>query len=230
MIENFHEFGDRLTASEAAAAWIRDALAARLAGGEHAGLVVSGGSTPGHCFTALSGTPLPWERVSVFMSDERCVPVSHEDSNEALVRRTLATGEAAGVEVVPVYRDGEDVAGMCDALDRRLAAEPAPFAAVLLGMGADGHFASLFPDYARLAEGLDLDGAARCLPVSTAASPHPRITLTLATLVRTRELILLAFGTAKRDVLEDAAAGRDGYPVQALLAQDRTPVKIAWAP
>lgn len=230
MIENFHEFGDRMTASEAVAEGMRAALARDLDGQERASLVVSGGSTPVHCFTALSQAPLDWSRVSVFMSDERCVPPDHPDSNEAMVRRTLATGQAVGADVVPVYRDGEDVAGMCGALERRLAAETGPFATVLLGMGEDGHFASLFPDFQDLATGLDLDSGKACLPVATAASPHPRITLTLPTLVRTGELVLLVFGEAKRAVLEDAAAGQGDYPVQALLAQDRTPVKIAWAP
>jgi 6-phosphogluconolactonase len=66
--------------------------------------------------------------------------------------------------------------------------------------------------------------------VQTVASPHPRISLTLDTLVRTRSLVLLAFGEAKRSVLEDAAEGRGGYPVQSLLGQVQTPVRIAWAP
>lgn len=230
MIGNFHEFGDRLTASEAVADWIAEALARALEGQESASLVVSGGSTPVHCFEALARTPLAWPRVSVFMSDERCVPSDHADSNEAMIRRTLLTGQAADAELVPVYRQGLDVDGMCSALDRRLAAESVPFSAVLLGMGADGHFASLFPDFEALETGLDLENGGRCLPVSTVASPHPRISLTLASLVRTHELILLAFGEAKRSVLEDAARGRGDYPVQALLAQDRTPVRIAWAP
>ena len=230
MMDNFHEFGDRMTASEAVADWIARSLVEALGGHESASFVVSGGSTPVHTFGALAQTPLDWSRVSVFLSDERCVPPDHADSNEAMVRRTLVTGEAARAEVVPVYREGLDVDGMCEALDRRLAAEPAPFASVLLGMGADGHFASLFPDFGELEAGLALPGAHRCLPVQTAASPHPRISLTLDTLVKTRSLVLLAFGEAKRSVLEDAAEGRGGYPVQALLGQVQTPVRIAWAP
>ena len=87
MIGNFHEFGDRMTASEAAADWIAQAVEHTLAGQESASLVVSGGSTPVHCFAALAQTPLAWSRVSVFMSDERCVPPSHEDSNEAVTAR-----------------------------------------------------------------------------------------------------------------------------------------------
>lgn len=227
---SFHEFEGRSLASEAAASWISEALAGALQAHESASIVVSGGSTPLACFAALAKTSLDWPRVSVFMSDERCVPADHPDSNEAMIRRTLLTGEAADAELVPIYRDGLEVTEMCSALDRRLSAEPAPFAAVLLGMGADGHFASLFPDFERLGEGLDIDNGGRCLPVATVASPHPRISLTLASLLRTEALILLAFGDAKRDVLEDAAAGRGAYPVQALLAQERVPVKVAWAP
>ncbi len=230
MMDNFHEFGDRMTASEAVADWIARSLVEALGGHESASFVVSGGSTPVHTFGALAQTPLDSSRVSVFLSEERSVPPDHADSNEAMVRRTLVTGEAARAEVVPVYREGLDVHGMCEALDRRLAAEPAPFASVLLGMGADGHFASLFPDFDELEAGLALPGAHRCLPVQTAASPHPRISLTLDTLVRTRSLVLLAFGEAKRSVLKDAAEGRGGYPVQALLGQVQTPVRIAWAP
>jgi len=225
-----HEFGDRLSASEGVADWIAAALRNALEGQESASLVVSGGRTPRDCFFVLSNTELDWSRVSIFLSDERCVPPDHEDSNEGLVRRTLATGRARDAEVVPIYRPGEDPAGQCGPLARRLRAEPAPFAAVLLGMGADGHFASLFPDAPTPAAGLDLASAPPCLPVTTAASPHPRITLTLPTLLRTDTLILLAFGQAKRDVLEDAAAGRGDYPVQVLLAQQRTPLTIAWAP
>lgn len=230
MMDSFHEFGDRLTASEAVADWLVQNLSGALGGQESASLVVSGGSTPVHCYGALARTPLDWRRVSVFLSDERCVPPEHADSNEAMVRRTLVTGKAAGAELVPIYREGLDVLAMSEALDRRLAAEPAPFAGVLLGMGADGHFASLFPDFDELQVGLALPGTRRCLPVQTGASPHPRISLTLDTLVRTRSLVLLAFGAAKRAVLEDAASGKGGYPVQALLAQVQAPVRIAWAP
>lgn len=230
MIGNFHEFADRLTASEAVADWIADALGRSLEGQESASFVVSGGSTPVHCFTALAQTPLAWGRVSVFLSDERCVPPTHPDSNESMVRRTLLTGQASAAELVPVYRAGLDVQAQCEALGRRIAAEPGPFAAVLLGMGEDGHFASLFPDFDGLSRGLDATSEVSCLPVTTIASPHPRISLTLSALVRTPELILLAFGAGKRAVLEDAAEGRGEFPVQALLAQERAPVRIAWAP
>ena len=230
MMTGFHSFSDRAAASAAVAEWIETALRDELADSDQAGLIVSGGSTPAPCFELLSQVPLAWDRVQLFMSDERCVPPSHEASNEAMVRRTLGKDQAADLEVVPVYRDGLDVDGMCLALADCLGDAPRPFATALLGMGADGHFASLFPDFDQLAAGLDLNGGRSCLPVATVASPHPRITLTLPTLVDAREVLLLIFGDDKRAVLEQAWRGEGGYPVQALLEQDRAPLRVAWAP
>jgi 6-phosphogluconolactonase len=97
-------------------------------------------------------------------------------------------------------------------------------------MGEDGHFASLFPDAENLEQGLDTDGIQLCLPVNTAASPHPRISLTLAALSRSDAIVLLFFGAAKREVYEQAKADSNGYPVSRLLLQKRAPVHVYWAP
>jgi 6-phosphogluconolactonase len=100
----------------------------------------------------------------------------------------------------------------------------------LLGMGEDGHFASLFPDADNLQEGLDVDSPQLCIPVHTAASPHPRASLTLSALSRADEIILLIFGDAKRDVYEAASKSTNGSPVSHLLRQKRAPVHVYWAP
>ena len=97
-------------------------------------------------------------------------------------------------------------------------------------MGADGHFASLFPDAENLAEGLDADGSSLCIPVSTDASPHPRISLTLAALSRSDEIVLLFFGDDKLAVYKEAKKQTNGYPVSRLLRQKRAPVHVYWAP
>jgi 6-phosphogluconolactonase len=110
-----------------------------------------------------------------------------------------------------------------------LPALPMPFACALLGMGADGHFASLFPDATNLAAGLDVDGAAWCIPVVTAASEYARISLTLAAILRSKLIVLLFFGDEKREVYARARAKSPGFPVTSLLAQDRTPVRVFWA-
>jgi 6-phosphogluconolactonase len=97
-------------------------------------------------------------------------------------------------------------------------------------MGEDGHFASLFADASGLEDGLDADQPSLCMPVSTVASPHPRITLTLAALSRSDEVVLLIFGESKLEVYEQALAPGSSLPVAKLLKQKRAPVHVFWAP
>ena len=167
-------FDTREEASVAVAERIVEAIARRLDGQGEASVVVSGGSSPAGVFRELAKEPLPWSRVCVIPSDERWVAPDHEDSNEKLVRDTLLTGEAQGARLLPLYREGVTLEERCGELDEELLLAPFPFACALLGMGEDGHFASLFPDAENLEEGLDVDSRKLCLPVHTAASIHAR--------------------------------------------------------
>ena len=206
---NLRTFPDRVSASRLAAEMLATAVATELSLRPRATLVVSGGSTPAQCFAHLAETLLPWERVSVSVTDERCVPADHPDSNERMVRQRLLIQHASRAHFV--------------ALDH----VPAPpFAAVLLGMGADGHFASLFPDAANLDDALSLEGNDTSIAITTANSPYPRLSMTLSRLVNTQHLILLAFGADKRAVLECP----NTLPVARLIEQTRTPLQILWAP
>lgn len=213
MIPPIETFPDRSTASRAAADVLAAALSHRLATSAGAVLAVSGGTTPGQCLSELAERPLNWARVRVTLTDERCVPADHPDSNEGMVRRRLLVGRAAAARFVRLQ--GTEMSAFSE-----------PFACVLVGMGEDGHFASVFPDADNLDEALDLESDACCLPVRTEASPFARISMTLARLVNSDELVLLAFGAAKRRVLEAPGA----YPVGRLLAQTRLPVRVMWAP
>ncbi len=105
-----------------------------------------------------------------------------------------------------------------------------PFSASLLGMGEDGHFASLFPDFDGLQKALDPDNKAACTMVQTAGSPHLRISLTLSALLNSLHIVLLIFGEAKRLVFEAAKAGDSKYPIEALLHHSREPLTVIWAP
>ncbi len=118
----------------------------------------------------------------------------------------------------------------CHELDKDIRSVPFPFACSMLGMGADGHFASLFPDADNLATGLDLESTTLCLPIETQASPYSRVSLTLAALSRSDEIVLLFFGEDKRAVYEDARNCNDQFPVSRLLLQTRAPVHTYWAP
>lgn len=225
-----HYFDDRDAASLAAAEFITLHLERRLSVQPRASLIVTGGSSPAACYSALSETDLDWERTDIVLSDERWIPPESMDSNEKLVRETLLTGHADAAQLTPMYSSEMSIEEQCEHLDRQLRKVPIPFSAALLGMGEDGHFASLFPDADNLEQGLDTDAATLCLAVSTAASPHPRISLTLAAIARSDVIVVLMFGDKKRAVYE-AAKEKDGqYPVAALLRQKLAPVHIFWAP
>jgi 6-phosphogluconolactonase len=234
MLENieFRSFGNRPDASAAAAALLAELIRSALSkpSAEQASLVVSGGSTPGPCFDLLSNEPLDWSRVTVLPSDERWVAADHEDSNERLIKSRLLQGSAQGGKVLPFFRDGIEAVQAPPQIEQDLAGLAQPFSASLLGMGEDGHFASLFPDFDGLEAALDPNGRAACVMVQTAGSPHLRISLTLSALLNAEHTLLLIFGEAKRAVFDKAYAGGSGYPIEALLHQCRHPLTVVWAP
>jgi 6-phosphogluconolactonase len=206
-----------------------EAIAERLADG---GLfIATGGSTPGPVYDRLSGTDLPWADISVTLTDERFVDPSDDMSNGRMVRERLVTGTAASARFLPLRAGGrtpaEDAAAAAAWLARL------PVAAVeLMGMGDDGHVASLFPGAPELSEGLDLDGERLCLPVPEARlTPFvPRITLTARTLTKTRLIVFLVTGVDKKAMIE--RIGRDASyapPAATFLRQDRCPVRVLWA-
>jgi 6-phosphogluconolactonase len=226
---SFHPYPDRQAASRAAADLLTERLSTDLERRGSGSLVVSGGTSPEACFGMLSETALDWARVTVVPSDERWVPADDPNSNEGLIRRRLLRKAAAAARLLPLYRPEFEPAAAPAAIERDLQALDAPFSAVLLGMGADGHFASLFPDYTGLPRALDPASSERCVLVRTAGSPFLRVSLTLSALLRTGQLALLFFGAEKRAVFEQALAGGSPYPVQSLLTQTAVPVAAFWA-
>jgi 6-phosphogluconolactonase len=228
MIE--HTFPDREAAASALAARIAMALQRRLAREPTAAFVISGGSSPMATYAHLSYKDLEWHRVQVLLSDERWVAPTHDDSNEKMLRKTLLRSRAASLGLLPFYAAETTVENRCEAISQAVRALPLPFACALLGMGEDGHFASLFPDIGNLREGLDPDSRTLCIPVTTRSSPHRRISLTLAALTLSDEILLLIYGKTKRTVVDRAAHGDAALPVSKLFAQQRAPVHLFWAP
>jgi 6-phosphogluconolactonase len=228
----FKTFESRTSASAAAAdqlaTLIRKALA--VSAESQAAFVVSGGSTPGPCFDLLSRQGLDWSRVTVLPSDERWVPAGDPNSNEGLIRARLLKRRAAEGRVLSFFRPGIEAKLAPALIERDLKALVQPFSAVLLGMGEDGHFASLFPDFKDLKMALDPAAAAYCIAVKTAGSPHLRISLTLSALLNSVHTVLLIFGETKRAVFEAASAGHSGYPIESLLLHTRGPLTVCWAP
>lgn len=226
MTEHYYQTRDE--ASLAAAKRIAELLSKRLDNNDKASLVVSGGTSPRECLAALAGMALDWDRVQVALSDERWVSPEHDDSNEKLVRETLLVDNAAGADLISVYADGVTPEERCDELQDSLPV--LPFACSLIGTGTDGHFASLFPDADNLDYAMDVECGRLYVPVDTAASPHRRISMTLAGISRSDEVALLFFGEEKLAVYETAKADSNGYPLSRLLRQKRAPVRLFWAP
>lgn len=191
-------------------------------------LVVSGGRSPVAFFERLSSQVLDWSKVTVSLADERWVPVSHPDSNEGLVRRHLLQGEAAGARFFGLYQSAPSVEASARLAAAALA-ELAPIDVLVLGMGEDGHTASLFPGSPNLGEALRADCLQRCLPMLAPSVPRQRLTLTLPLLASAQLTLLAVQGRAKLATLADALAGDDvaAMPIRAFLHR---PLEIHWCP
>ncbi len=217
----------RQALAEQLAEAVYQALADDLVNQSRALLVVSGGSTPVPFFKALAQKPLEWARVDITLADERWVDEQSNDSNAKLVRENLLQGPAAAANFVPLTSDAgtpeEGVAAVAEAT----AGLAWPASVVILGMGGDGHTASLFPDSQEL--GLALSTDEPLVAVRTPSQPQPRITFSADRLHQAKRHILHITGDDKRTVLANAMGGDDvrTLPIRAFLS---CPLAIYWAP
>jgi 6-phosphogluconolactonase len=179
-------------------------------------LALSGGSTPRGCYRNLAHLHrVPWEKVEIYLGDERFVPHDHPDSNYRMIRQTLLAGETVAPRAMfAVPGDGtpEDAASAYEEILRqqygasRLRAELPLFDLQLLGLGEDGHTASLLPGQPVLEE------RERWVAVVPEGRLEPRITLTYPALESSRLTVFLVSGAAKREMLARARAGDPSIP------------------
>lgn len=205
-------------------------LAADINATGSASLVVSGGRTPMGFFHLLSQQDLDWSAVTITLADERWVDNQHQDSNEKLVRENLLINNAVQANFVAAKNAATDaVDGEAD-LEQSLATI-GRFTVVILGMGDDGHTASLFPDAERLALGLDMHSGRTAIAVTPPVAPHQRISMTLPRLLDAQQVVIHISGAGKQAVLQAAHEGDDiaELPIRAILNQQIAPLKIYWA-
>lgn len=221
------QFADPLNA---AAALAEDFAAGLRAGIEARGLAsaaLSGGRSPVPFLHALAALPLRWDKVCLTLVDERWVDPAGPNSNEALLRHHLLGGLAAAARFEGLKTTQPEPALAVAERSAALAALPQPFDAILLGMGEDGHTASLFPGTPGLAAALDPRGSARLVAIPAPASGFARLSFTLAALLDARQLYLQIQGPAKRRVYERARTGADpALPISLLLNNGRVPVSV----
>jgi len=193
----------------------------------HASLAVSGGRTPQTVFSQLRLLPVDWRRVTLTLTDERWVAPDKPESNEQLVRTFLLQGAARAAVFVPLYGGEEEPADGQAACESRLKQIKRPFDAVYLGMGEDGHFASLFPgDEAVFKED------SLCVAVPPAQTRLPRLSLTARTILDSRKIYLLFSGAEKHEIYERAKLEGPAIemPVRLILHQTQVPVHVLTAP
>lgn len=224
-----HSFIDGETLARTLAADVAASLRRRLEAHDRASLVVSGGRTPAAFLRELARSSLDWSRIHVTLADERCVTAADPASNLRLVREAFAGTAAAAAPLLEIDATRDDAAATWSAALQSL---PLPFAAVVLGMGDDGHFASLFPGMPGLAAALASDGPVTVVPGLAPVEPKARLSMTLAALLTTDLLVLHVTGASKLETLQRAASAGSALemPVRALLAQSRVPLEIYHAP
>lgn len=224
-MRRFVEYPDRDVLMLDLADKISGELADFLRRSETASLCVPGGTTPGPIFDVLSEQALDWDRVSVFLNDERWVPEAHDRSNTRLLRERLLISKASDATLVPFYVESEPPFTAVEALSASMAPH-LPISVLLLGMGADMHTASLFPGAPELDAALAPDAPA-LLAIEPEDQPEVRVTLAAHVLNGALSKHIVITGDEKRAALDRAAQlNVQEAPIRAVWS-DAT---VHWAP
>jgi 6-phosphogluconolactonase len=225
ILKRFESIEDAATGlADQVAGTLRDAVESR----GRASLLVPGGRTPVPLFRALRSRALPWQQIGIGLTDERWVASDHPDSNARLVSAELLADAASAARFLPLH-NAAATAAQGAARSWLSVADLIPFDVVVLGMGEDGHFASLFPRSPGIEAALDVTTTPGCVAMRAPSAPMDRISLNMAALGGARRMFLFITGHSKLALIQ-AAGKRAMLPIDALLAvRDPEPV-VYWAP
>ena len=181
----------------------------------YASFIVSGGSSPIKIFNELSESNLNWSKVYISLVDDRSVSSKHIDSNEKLLKENLLINNASNANFISLKSNPEKVLEMSR-----------PFDVMLLGMGEDGHFASLFPSLINTSNYFNLLADPGIIYIEPMGSPcHKRISMNLSMIIESKKVVLLISNEKKLSLLSEAYEN-NLLPLYYLLAQERVDVEI----
>lgn len=233
LVEKFFDNKEALTAALSSS--LEQSLREGIKDDGRAVLMVSGGSSPKAAYEHLSTLDLQWQSVDVAMVDERWVEPSHEKSNEAFIKNTLLQNFGEKANFITMKNDADTAqqgVEKCEAAYNRL---KKPFDVTILGMGPDGHTASLFPNAQGLEHGLtthDTVCAINAIESDVTGSITERMTLTLNAIAQSKVVKLLISGEEKLAVYNEAKAGGDekNMPLRAVINHPNINLEVYWAP
>jgi 6-phosphogluconolactonase len=219
-----HEAASNAELARRLARTVADEINGVVADKGHCVLAVAGGKTPVAFFQALSESALPWDDVSITLTDERFVSMKDPQSNEAMIRRELLRGNAALARIVGLYARADDPEAAI-----ALIALPGPVDIAVVGMGEDMHTLSWFPNAPGLEEALRIEPGHR-LAVVRPSGGIARITLTAGAVGEAKFLHLLITGEKKRAALMKALAAKRivDAPVRRLFDYHTVTADVYW--
>ena len=226
------KFADSESLSRTLSSRLAENLQAAIAARGLASLVVSGGKSPIRLFEILRSAALDWSRVCIALADERWVDPADAGSNERLVREVLLQEAAAAARFIGLKNAAPTPDLGAVSAWETFARVPRPFDAVVLGMGDDGHTASLFPRSPNLSSALNPAAVAGCVGMWSPVAPQARLSLNLSALLDSRRIVLLINGAQKWSTFTKASESGPitDMPIRAVLRQTRTPVEVMWSP
>lgn len=225
-----NEFEQRELLDVALADKVAAILTAAIESKGKASIAVSGGSTPKGFFQALSKKKLAWQAITITLADERWVDITSSDSNTKLVHENLLQNEAVNANFFHLKQgdslNTEILADLNLAANQQLL----PLDVLILGMGEDGHTASLFPCSDEITQCLATDSAA-LIKVTPKSAPYQRISFSFAALSQSKNTFLHISGASKKQVLATAIAGQEcrEMPIRAFLQAPDVNTQVYWA-
>lgn len=229
-MHQLNDFNQRSELDIALANTVADILEKAVALKGNASIAVSGGSTPKGFFNALSQMDLPWSDITVTLADERWVDIDSDASNTRLVHENLLQNKAINAKFFHL-KQGEELTPETLA-DLNLAAKTSllPLDVLILGMGEDGHTASLFPCSEQIDQCL-AETTEPLLKVVPQTAPHDRISFSFNYLKESKNTFLHISGENKKAVLNDALAQTDikQMPIRAFLLDPEINTNVYWA-